>query len=59
MEVSIFGCMDSPKESKEKTTNMKLLEMELEKNKQIEKISELKEKTMHIRVIVLNLLKSL
>lgn len=39
--------------------SIKLLELEIEKNKQICRISELKDKLMHIRMIVLNLLKSL
>lgn len=37
---------------------MRMLELELEKNKQVGKISELKEKLLHIRVIILKLLKS-
>jgi hypothetical protein len=38
---------------------IKLLEMELEKNKQVEKIGELKNKLFHIRSIVMNFIKSL
>ena len=38
---------------------MRLMELELDQNKKVDKISELKEKLMHIRIIILNLLKSM
>lgn len=38
---------------------MKLISMEIERSKMIEKISELKEKHLHMRCVILQLLKSL
>lgn len=53
--------LDAFTESKEKNqkNNMKVIEMEIEKGKLIEKISELKDRQLHIRNVILNLLKSL
>ena len=39
--------------------NMKLIEMEIQKSKLSDKISELKEKHLHMRSVILQLLKSM
>jgi hypothetical protein len=56
---SIFNALESPRNSPTNNLTMKLLQLEIEKNRQVEKISEIKEKVLHIRVIILRLLKSL
>lgn len=40
-------------------SNMKLIEMEIQKSKLSDKISELKEKYLHMRSVILQLLKSM
>ena len=42
-----------------KSNNMRLIEMEIEKNKLCDKIAELKDKHLHMRSVILQLLKSL
>lgn len=65
MSGSIFEVLN-PQQRREDTERrepqgltIKLLEMELEKNKQVEKIGELKNKLFHIRSIVMNFIKAL
>jgi hypothetical protein len=58
---SIFDALETPRNSSQDTqgATMRLLQMELENRKLVGKIEEVKEKLLHVRVIILNLLKSL
>lgn len=59
---SMMNALDSPRNHgnrEREGPTMRMLELELENNRQVGKITELKEKFLHIRVIILRLLKSM